>query len=185
LEDDIREDNLLELPMLAGTDCSQCDSRPSRSPSTSSRFQSKVGSMVGSKAGSKGGSKTGSDALKEWDHNEENLLEYALSLLEGTNGNRQGTIGWAPVDTSLSRESQAATQSFSGLENWTEESRANSLRVDSSHMPVCDQIGICSTDVPQETKTAGASEVPEETNSSVEHRDGDPGRRLITACSWK
>ncbi|KAG0560277.1 hypothetical protein KC19_10G167800 [Ceratodon purpureus] len=195
LEDDIREDDLLELPMLSGTDRSPCDSRPSRSPSNSRRYQSRVGSKTGSlvgskagsKAGSKVGSKTGSDALKEWDHNEENLLEYALSLLEGTNGNRQGTIGWAPLDTSLSRESEASAQSFSGLENWTEESRANSLRVDSSRMPVGDQIGNCSTGVPQETKTAGESEAPEDASSPVEHRDRDPGccsrcEALVSQC---
>lgn len=205
LEDDIREDDLLELPTLSGS--SPCDSRPSQSPGNSSRFQSKVGSKTGSKAGSKvgskagskagsivgskagsiigsrAGSKTGSDALKEWDHNEENLLEYALSLLEGTNGNRQGTIGWAPLDTSFSRESEASAQSFAGLENWTEESRANSLRVESSH--VGDQIGSCCTDVPQETKTARLSDVPEETNSPLQHRDRDPGGRPISACNWK
>ena len=179
LEDDvIREDDLLELPMLSGTDqSSQCDSRPSRSPSNSSRFQSK--------AGSKGGSKTGSDALIEWDYNEDNLLEYALSLLEGSNGsNRPETIGWAPVDTSLSRESEASAQSFSGpLENWTEGSRANSLSVPDSFHTSGDHIGSCSsTDIVlQEAKTVGSAsdELPEETNSPVEHWDRDSGRKFI------
>jgi len=191
LEDDIREDDLLELPMLSGTEGSQCDSRPSRSPSGSSRFQSKVGSKAGSKvgskagskAGSKGGSKTGSDALKDWDHSDENLLEYALSLLEGTNGNRPGTIGWAPLDTSLSRVSEASSHSFSGPEQYTEESRANPLTANPPHTG--NSIGKCSADVPRESKAAGGSEVPRESNTSVEHRDRDPGRRSIIACSWE
>lgn len=43
-------------------------------------------------------SKVGFDFLKEWDCNENNLLEYVLSLFEGSDGKRLGIIGWVFVD---------------------------------------------------------------------------------------
>lgn len=70
--------------------------------SSRSKVQSKVGSRVGSRVESKVvsrvGSKVGFDVLKDWDYNEDNLLEYVLSLFEGIDGKRFGIIGWVLVD---------------------------------------------------------------------------------------
>lgn len=155
-KDDVRNEDLLELPMLLGSESSQGGSRASRSPNNRSKVQSKAGSRVESKAGS--------DSLKEWDRNENNLLEYALSLLEGSDGKRPGTIGWAPVDTSLPREPEASTQSSSDLSNGTEENETDRVYKG-------DQNGKSSSEGFQEAISAGAIEEPEETVVSAENHD--------------
>lgn len=183
-EDDIQEEDLLELPMLLGSESSHGGSRASRSPSSRSKVQSKAGSRVGSrvesKAASRVGSKAGSDALKDWDHNEDNLLEYALSLLEGTDGKRPGTIGWAPVDTSLPRESEGPIQSSSTTRNETEENEKDTVYKSIKN-------GKGSDNVPQQVVGAGAKEVSEGTITPVGHHGSAPDccsrcESLVSQC---
>lgn len=153
-EDDMQEDDLLELPMLLGSESSQITAKKaSRSPTHNLKAES--------------------DGLKDRDHNEENLLEYALSLLEGTHGSGRGAIGWGPVDTSLSRESESSTQSASGQEGGTDKAEGNNLRVN----PLFgEREGRGTTDEGQKTSTVEAQEAP--VDLKVEHQHGSSGEKL-------
>jgi hypothetical protein len=149
MEDDMRDEDLLEIPMLLSSKKSQHDSRASMPPSH------------GSKAGS------GSDALKDWDP----ILEYACSLLEGTGSNGRGVIGWGPVDTSLSRESESS----GGVEALTDDSDGNTFRVNPLDKNVQEEKG--GSDGSQETAAVESVAEPQgKQHHESGHETGDPGK---------
>ncbi len=110
LGEDMQDEDLLELPMLMDTDftCQEnCDMKTS-SQSTCADL----------------------DVPKNRNNSEENLLEYALSLLDGNDADMgPRPIGWGPVDTSLSQESELSMHSSNGAETQPEDGALNSLSV--------------------------------------------------------
>ncbi len=110
LEEDMPDEDLLELPLLKGAEVVYQENHDMR---TSNQF-----------------SCDDSEVSKKWNRSEENLLDYALSLLDGNDADMgQGAIGWGPVDTSLSRESELSIQSSNGPENQPEDDALTSLNV--------------------------------------------------------
>jgi hypothetical protein len=110
LEEDMPDEDLLELPLLKGAEVVYQENHDMR---TLNQF-----------------SCDDSEVSKKWSRSEENLLDYALSLLDGNDADMgQGAIGWGPVDTSLSRESELSIRSSNGPDNQPEDDALTSLNV--------------------------------------------------------
>ncbi|CAK9216134.1 unnamed protein product [Sphagnum troendelagicum] len=110
LEEDMPDEDLLELPLLKGAEVVYQENHDMR---TLNQF-----------------SCDDSEVSKKWSRSEENLLDYALSLLDGNDADMgQGANGWGPVDTSLSRESELSIQSSNGSDNQPEDDALTSLNV--------------------------------------------------------